>query len=273
MSDFYVNNIFPTTGNIVKVNGVEISTPVTGNTILGANAGAAIIPGPNPWDSVKNTAVGENALESNTTGKQNTAVGYEAYKLGNGTGDVALGQGSLMAVNGFSYGNTGVGTNSFFQLASAASANTGVGVGAGDQLTSGDFNTFVGATAGFQFNGGNENTAIGSRTTAIGTPTPGSGNVFLGTNACLNYSGGDNNVIIGSYPVSAPYTTAQSGSNNIVIGRIATKATVSASNSITLGNSSHTVLRCNVTSITSLSDARDKKDVAELSAGLDFVKG
>jgi hypothetical protein len=32
------------------------------------------------------------------------------------------------------------------------------------------------------------------------------------------------------------------------------------------------LLRCQVTSITALSDARDKKDIVELSAGLDFVQ-
>jgi hypothetical protein len=50
-------------------------------------------------------------------------------------------------------------------------------------------------------------------------------------------------------------------------------STATTSNSITLGNSSNNVLRCAVTSITSLSDARDKKDVTDLRAGLDFVKG
>jgi hypothetical protein len=61
------------------------------------------------------------------------------------------------------------------------------------------------------------------------------------------------------------------GNNNIQIGTDSVKASLTASNSITLGNSSHNVLRCAVTSITSLSDARDKKEVTELTAGLDFV--
>jgi len=66
---------------------------------------------------------------------------------------------------------------------------------------------------------------------------------------------------------------AGSGSNNVAIGNQSLPATTSTSNSITLGNVSHNVLRCAVTSITSLSDARDKKDVADLSVGLEFVKG
>jgi hypothetical protein len=39
-----------------------------------------------------------------------------------------------------------------------------------------------------------------------------------------------------------------------------------------LGNSSITYLRCNAITISSLSDARDKKDIQELSAGLNFVE-
>jgi hypothetical protein len=50
-------------------------------------------------------------------------------------------------------------------------------------------------------------------------------------------------------------------------------ALVDASNQITLGDSSITTLRCAVTTITSLSDARDKKDIAPLKtmSGITFV--
>jgi hypothetical protein len=44
------------------------------------------------------------------------------------------------------------------------------------------------------------------------------------------------------------------------------------SNTITLGNSSITTLRCQVTTITSLSDARDKKDVQPLTEGLRLMR-
>ena len=51
------------------------------------------------------------------------------------------------------------------------------------------------------------------------------------------------------------------------------ESTANAIGEITLGDSSIGALRCAVTSITSLSDARDKKDVTDLRAELDFVKG
>ena len=43
-------------------------------------------------------------------------------------------------------------------------------------------------------------------------------------------------------------------------------------NEITLGNSSISALRCNVTSITSLSDARDKANIEPISNASAFIK-
>jgi len=45
----------------------------------------------------------------------------------------------------------------------------------------------------------------------------------------------------------------------------------SANNQITLGNNQITSLRCNVQTITSLSDMRDKRNITDLSLGLDFL--
>jgi hypothetical protein len=67
-----------------------------------------------------------------------------------------------------------------------------------------------------------------------------------------------------------PLTT---GSNNIIIGHQSYPAGANANNSVTLGNASITTLRCAVTSITSLSDARDKKEVKDLNVGLEFIDG
>jgi hypothetical protein len=48
-------------------------------------------------------------------------------------------------------------------------------------------------------------------------------------------------------------------------------AIATASNTITLGNSSIATLFCQVTSITGISDERRKKDIARLGLGLDFI--
>ena len=70
------------------------------------------------------------------------------------------------------------------------------------------------------------------------------------------------NTFIGSRAgsITGNPTFQTSGNNNIHIGYNTRPASNTASNAITLGNSSHTVIRAAVTTITSLSDARDKKE-------------
>jgi hypothetical protein len=79
--------------------------------------------------------------------------------------------------------------------------------------------------------------------------------------------GGSNNTALG-YNAGGSLT---SGSNNTILGYQAQASTASVSNEITLGNSSVTTLRCQVTSITSLSDQRDKYDIEDLSVGLSLI--
>ena len=97
-------------------------------------------------------------------------------------------------------------------------------------------------------------------------------NVAIGYNAGRDIgstgSGGDNNTVVGPYAAVSSLTT---GSSNIVIGYQAAPSSTSVSNTITFGNSSITTLRCQVTTITSLSDARDKKDIQNIPAGLSFI--
>jgi hypothetical protein len=111
-----------------------------------------------------------------------------------------------------------------------------------------------------------ESVFIGAQTaTAL---NQGTGSVFIGYQAGILASTSFNNTFIGK----AAGSNLTSGQNNIALGHNANPSTATTSNSITLGNSSNDVLRCAVTSITSLSDARDKKDVAPINLGLEFVK-
>ena len=131
-------------------------------------------------------------------------------------------------------------------------ASTFLGYNAGTNVSSGAANTFIGATSGANCTTGISNTCIGNG--SGGTITTGSTNTFIGSTVGNTFPSftGEGNTCIGS------------GSNP------------SASNvwfEFTLGNSNVNVLRCAQTSITSLSDARDKKEIEELPVGLDFVKG
>lgn len=145
--------------------------------------------------------------------------------------------------------------------------NTCVGVQSGLSLTSGYDNVLIGTSTGGQLSTGYMNTIVGSST---GNLVTGYGNTLVGKNAGGSLTTGERNVFIGMQSGSL-YPTNTS-SNVIVIGWGANQSSSSVSNEITLGGSTIGALRCAVTSITSLSDARDKKDITDLRAGLDFVK-
>lgn len=97
-------------------------------------------------------------------------------------------------------------------------------------------------------NTGNNNSGIGYL--ALGINTTGHSNTALGSLSGSNIITGTNLTCIG-------YNSAASAAN--------------ATNEITLGNSSIATLRCQVTSITSLSDKRDKTDVKDCDFGLEFI--
>jgi hypothetical protein len=115
------------------------------------------------------------------------------------------------------------------------------------------------------------NLAVGNSALDSVNGTSGNSNIAIGTGAGGSLTTGSQNTIFGHGAGLAviPLTT---GSNNTIIGHQAYPAGVNSNNSVTLGNASITTLRCAVTSITSLSDSRDKEEVAELAVGLEFVK-
>ncbi len=122
------------------------------------------------------------------------------------------------------------------------------------------------------------NIAIGTgcmKFTTNSTPiTKASNNIAIGISAGRNLESAgaptaSNNTIIGRFAG----TEMTTGINNIVIGNEAEANTPTSANSITLGDNQISSLRCNVNTITSLSDARDKKGVKTLGVGIDFIKG
>ena len=136
---------------------------------------------------------------------------------------------------------------------SPGSGNICVGTTSGYNLSSGAGNTLLGNSSGYEITIGSSNTCLGNG--AGGTITGGPGNTFIGANAGNASS---------SY---APFI----GGNNICIGSGSFASTSAVFNEITLGNSAITTLRCAVTSITSLSDERDKTNIKESDYGIEFV--
>jgi hypothetical protein len=150
----------------------------------------------------------------------------------------------------------------------AGTGGSNIVIGNGAAYAAGTSNSMVviGHCAGEQ--GGSANTLVGymSNRNPFGTTT-GFRNTALGYQTLYNTSSGAQNTAIG-FRAGEALTT---GSNNIILGNTAATAAVSSSNSVTLGNSSISVIRAQVTTITGLSDARDKTDVTPLPVGLEFV--
>jgi len=142
-----------------------------------------------------------------------------------------------------------IGQNSGLNLQTGTFNNTLIGSSSGVNITSGTQNTIIGGLSGGQIQTASYNTFLGS---GSGSQSTQEGNTFLGWNA-------------GS--------TAITAQNSTCIGANSQPSASNAYSEFTLGNNNILTLRCAVTSITSLSDARDKKEIEELPVGLEFVKG
>ena len=195
-------------------------------------------------------SAGDNSTKVATTAYADAALALKVPYTG-ATGEVDFGAYDL-TVNGVMIGKGGVTGNTRIG-ASALNRNsigdgvhnTAVGFAAITTAATADNNTGVGYLALFLTTGG-DNTAIGNEAGFLNVT--GSQNTYIGSKT-------------GSSPNNLTNTTA-----------IGYNAAATTSNSIILGNSSIATLRCQVNSISSLSDGRDKTDILTLSEGLDFIK-
>lgn len=144
------------------------------------------------------------------------------------------------------------------------SPNSAFGYWALRSNTTGTSNDAFGDSTLYSVTTGSNNTAFGTQ--ALYSVISGTNNSSFGAGSLLNATG-NNNTAIG-FSAGVALTT---GSNNTIIGYNAAASSGTVSNTITLGNSSITTLRCQVTSITGLSDQRDKKNIEPLTVGLNFV--
>jgi hypothetical protein len=210
------------------------------------------------------TAVGSGALAS-TTGSAGgtTAVGANALTLlTSGINNTAVGANTLTTTT-VGYNNTAVGA--FAAWKATGTDNTATGTSALQAITTGFGNTAIGSSALSKLETAINNTAVGGTSTLTNNISS-VGNTAVGV-YCLSGVTGQENTAIG-YFAGANIT---SGGNNSCIGRAAYASSATVNNEITLGDSSITTLRCQVTSITSLSDARDKTNIQPLIPGLNFI--
>jgi hypothetical protein len=190
-----------------------------------APAARAVTPAPDGAYG-SNTAEGQDALFSLTTGFDNTAIGFDAlYHNTDGFENTATGRNAL-------YNNT------------HGNDNTANGFSALGNNTNGYVNTADGSYALLQNSTGHSNTAVGN--SALSANTKGSNNTATGTWALLNNTTGNSNTANGYHAL-----LNNTGNNNIAIGRgagsnltngdnnidIAALGTAGESNTIRIGKS------------------------------------
>jgi Chaperone of endosialidase len=189
-----------------------------GNTAEGDSALFSLTSG------TENTAIGAGALYSNTTGIRNTATGFQTLNVNNG--------GSFNTANGYRalHFNTGAANTatgaSALQDNINASNNTATGFAALLLNMSGSNNTATGAGA-LQDNTASNNTATGFA--ALLANSTGTQNTATGALA-LNLNNGTNNTADGFQAL-----LNNSGNNNIAIGSNAGRNLTTGSNNIDIG--------------------------------------
>ncbi len=142
--------------------------------------------------------------------------------------------------------------------------NSAFGVGALYWNDTGYENSAFGLASLFNNTTGWHNTAFGFD--ALRYNTSGFQNTAVGHHSLQNNTGNYNTAI--GYNAGSTVTT---GYNLTLVGIDANPSSPTANDQITLGNIFVSSLRCNVQTITSLSDARDKKNIKDLTLGLDFI--
>jgi hypothetical protein len=178
---------------------------------------------------IDNTAIGFNALFSNTEGSFNTAVGDQAL-ISNTTGFYNTANGaSALSHNTTGNENTAIGFN---VLASntEGSASTAFGAYALSSNTTGNQNTATGYDALLSNTIGNQNTVNGFVT--MYSNTTGSASTAFGAYALYNNTTGGNNTAIGLQAL----LSNTSGDSNIALGVGAGRNLITGNNNIDIGN-------------------------------------
>jgi len=184
-------------------------------TVVGAGSIQGLTVGRGAGAVASNTVVGASAFTTNTTGATSVSVG--AFSLGvNSTGNdnTVVGYGAGYYITGS--GNTGVGRSTLSSGNSGASggANTAVGYYALQANTTASYGTAVGYQAGHSSQTADYNTFVGYR---AGYSTTGDQNTFLGKFAGNAITSGATNTIVGAYNGNQGGLDIRTASNYTVI--------------------------------------------------------
>src|SRR6516162_4772333 len=171
----------------------------------------AVSPAPDGGYPGSNTAEGDNALLTLTTGANNTAIGFDALVC-NATGDFNTAEGSgALLLNTAGSSNTANGNNALFHNTTGFQ-NVATGVQALFSNTTGFHNAAAGFQALLSNTTGNHNTADGDN--ALVHNTTGTLNTAVGGHALDQNITGSSNVALG---FQAGFNIT--GSGNVCIGQ------------------------------------------------------
>ena len=197
-----------------------------------------------------NTALGFLSLRSDTTGQLNTAIGAGALLANTANQNTATGAGTLFS-NGTGNSNTANGAFALFSN-TTGSSNTANGDEALFSNTTGGGNTATGVNSLFSNTTGNDNTANGH--VALFSNTTGGNNTATGDVALVDNTSGINNTAIGAGAL--PNNTT--GRSNAALGINAGAGVTTADNVICIGadvdgeNVSNTCYIGNIFGVTSV---------------------
>jgi hypothetical protein len=204
-----------------------------------------VVPAPDGGYAGGNTAEGQSALLSRTTGSYNTAVGiYSVLSLTDGSFCTGVGAGTLLA--NIEDQNTAVGAGAMLSNTTGA-LNTANGAFALFSNTSGSNNTASGGNALISNTEGNWNSAYGWR--ALASNTTGNANTASGFEALRDNVTGINNTAIGFSALLqniANFNTGvgesalaanTTGSDNTAIGDAALLSNTTGGDNIAVGGS------------------------------------
>ena len=187
----------------------------------------AVSPPPDGGYLGGNTAEGQDALLSLTSGLYNTAAGlYSLRALTGGSFNTAIGAGALLLNTANE--NTAIGAGALLNNTTGA-PNTAIGESALFFNTTGNANTATGANALVNNVNGDSNTANGNG--ALASNTTGNFNAAFGASALLNNTIGGRNTAIGRSALSLNTT----GNFNIALGQGAGSRLTTGDSNIDIG--------------------------------------
>ena len=264
-------------GALSMSDGFHVNSVAIGYDALGRSSTG------NPY---YNVAIGYGSGSALFSGDYNTIAGYQSNVLSTSTANAVI-------IGGNSRGTTQSVSIGYQVMGSATDDsyyNVAIGYQAGYDMDGGDYCVFMGYQAGYNGGTGSYNSGVGNQalytlTTGAGNTGIGHGSLYetqtsdyntaIGMNSGRGVTVGYNNTLIGmhaGYSQDSSITGRLTAGYNVTcLGYEAMPSSSFATNEITLGDNDITSLRCNVQTISSLSDERDKTAIADIPYGLDFI--